>query len=308
MNQSTNTPSSSDSPDVTIYTDGGADPNPGPGGWGAVLLWQDAERQELSGGTGEKTTNNRMELTAAIEAIGSLEKPARIVLYTDSTYLKQGITTWMPAWRRAGWKRKSGALKNVDLWKALAGMVDRHRIDWRWVKGHAGNRWNERADELASAAVRANGGGGIESGSDETVIAEIEVMLAVSCPRGHGAWAAFVQIDGEEHDLHGHVDRTTVPRLEILAASELLEGFAPGKTVAVRVASDYLRKGASLWLKGWRKGGWRTKAGAPVKNRDAWERLDAAQKRLEVRWLAVRDRPEVLKALEKRARDLATRG
>lgn len=300
-----------DAPDVTIYTDGGADPNPGPGGWGAVLLRPGTEPVELSGGTGEKTTNNRMELMAAIEALDALDGPSRVVLYTDSTYLKQGITSWLPAWRRAGWKRKGGALKNVDLWQALSRTVDRHRIDWRWVKGHAGNRWNERADELASAAVRANGGGGRNAAGQETVTADIaadiEVMLAVSCPRGRGAWAAFVVIDGEEHDLHGHVDRTTVPRLEILAASELLEGFAPGKTVAVRVASDYLRKGASMWLKGWRKGGWRTKAGAPVKNRDAWERLDAAQKKLRVRWLPVRDRPDVLKALEKRARELATR-
>lgn len=294
--------------EVTIYTDGGADPNPGPGGWGAVLLRAETDPVELSGGTVEKTTNNRMELTAAIEALSALEGPSRVVLYTDSTYLKQGITTWLPAWRRAGWKRKSGALKNVDLWQALSRTVDRHRIDWRWIKGHAGNRWNERADELASAAVRAHGGGGAEAASHETVVADIEILLAVSCPRGRGAWAAFVVIEGVEHDLHGHVDRTTVPRLEILAASELLEGFKSGKTVAIRVASDYLRKGASMWLKGWRKSGWRTKAGAPVKNRDAWERLDAAQKQLEVRWLPVRDRPDVLKALEKRARELASPG
>lgn len=297
-------PSRIESPDFTIYTDGGADPNPGPGGWGAVLLSPGGERRELSGGAAQ-TTNNRMELTAAIEALGALEQPAQVVLYTDSQYLKQGITSWLPAWKRAGWKRKGGALKNVDLWQALAHQVARHRVDWRWVKGHSGDRWNERADALASAAVRSQGGGRSPAPSKEPFDPDVEVTMAVSCPQSRGGWAAAVCVDGEGHDLSGSVEDTTGPRLEILAAIEVLESLGRGRAVAMRVGSDYLRKGASLWLRGWRRSGWKTKAGTPVKNRDAWERLDAVQRRHQVRWLAIDGRSAALKALEKRAREMA---
>ncbi len=294
-------------PEVTIYTDGGADPNPGAGGWGAILMTPDGHIKEISGGEAT-STNNRMELTAAMKALATLDQPCRVTLYTDSKYLKQGITTWMHAWRRAGWKRKGGELKNVDLWQALSRLVEEHVIQWKWVKGHAGNRWNERADELASEQVRAHGGGSSQDrrASGEEITADVEIMLAVSCPRQRGAWAALVTDGGEATDLHEVVPRTSGPRLEILAAAAVLEQLeGEGRDVAIRVASDYLRKGASMWLRGWRKSGWRTKAGSPVKNRDAWERLDAAQKLHKVRWAALRSRPPELKALENRAKQLA---
>jgi ribonuclease HI len=298
------TTSANQRPEVTIYTDGGADPNPGAGGWGAILLTPDGHVKEISGGA-PASTNNRMELTAAMEALSALDQPCRVTLFTDSKYLKQGITVWMHAWRRAGWKRKGGELKNVDLWQALSRLVEAHTIRWNWVKGHAGNRWNERADELASAQVRAHGGGTAQA--EEVISAEVEVLLAVSCPRQRGAWAALVCDRGEASDLHEVVLRTSGPRLEILAAAAVLEQLeGEGREVAIRVASDYLRKGASMWLRGWRQSGWQTKAGSPVKNRDAWERLDAAQKRHNVRWAAVRERPPERKALEKRAKQLAT--
>jgi ribonuclease HI len=136
---------------VEIYTDGGCQPNPGKGGWAAVLLYRD-KRRELSGAE-HNTTNNRMELTAAVRALEALKRPCDVVLHTDSEYLKNGITAWMPSWKRHGWKRKDGALKNVDLWRRLDELAATHRIEWRWVKGHAGHALNERCDELAAAAI-----------------------------------------------------------------------------------------------------------------------------------------------------------
>ncbi len=136
---------------VEIYTDGGCEPNPGVGGWAAVLRCGDRAK-ELSGGAPD-TTNNRMELTAAIEALKALRRPCRVVLHTDSQYLKNGVTQWMPAWRRRNWSRKGGELKNVDLWQELDGLTRAHEIEWKWVRGHAGHVFNERCDELAGREI-----------------------------------------------------------------------------------------------------------------------------------------------------------
>jgi ribonuclease HI len=134
--------------DVTIFTDGSCRGNPGPGGWGAILISGDKER-EIWGGEGA-TTNNRMELTAAIEALNALKRPCRVELHTDSQYVKNGITEWLRLWKARGWRTYSkGAVKNEDLWRRLDEAAARHQIDWRWVKGHAGHPLNERADALA---------------------------------------------------------------------------------------------------------------------------------------------------------------
>lgn len=136
---------------VIIYTDGGCDPNPGVGGWGAVVLFG-GHRKELSGGAA-KSTNNRMELTAAIEALASLKRPCKVVLHTDSEYLKKGFTEWMPKWRQNGWRRKGGAIKNLDLWKRLDEAVSGHDVQWEWVPAHTGIAENERCDELAGMEI-----------------------------------------------------------------------------------------------------------------------------------------------------------
>ena len=138
-------------PNVTIYTDGSCQGNPGPGGWAAILKYGRHER-EISGGE-EDTTNNRMELRAALEALRALTEPCRVTLFTDSEYLKKGITLWMPNWKRRNWRRKGGKLANVDLWMKLDEEIQRHEIHWRWVRGHAGNVMNERVDKLAKAAI-----------------------------------------------------------------------------------------------------------------------------------------------------------
>jgi ribonuclease HI len=139
---------------VEIWTDGGCRPNPGPGGWGAVLRYGEHER-ELSGGA-IASTNNRMEMTAAIEALSALKKPARVRVHTDSQYLKEGITRWLSGWVRAGWKTAGKTpVKNIDLWQALMAAMAPHQVEWAWVRGHAGDAMNERADRLATAAREA---------------------------------------------------------------------------------------------------------------------------------------------------------
>ena len=146
-----------DKPQVTIYTDGGADPNPGPGGWGVVLIHNKSGKEKDLSGSDPETTNNRMELTAAIRALQALKTPCDVKLFTDSEYLRRGVTEWMEKWEASNWSRgKQGEVKNIDLWKQLASEIGRHDIHWEWVKGHAGNRYNERADQLATAAIRAH--------------------------------------------------------------------------------------------------------------------------------------------------------
>ena len=139
-------------PQVVIYTDGACEPNPGPGGW-AALLRSGGHEKRLSG-SDPHTTNNRMELTAALQALKALNRPCQVDFFTDSEYLRRGITEWLPGWRRRGWKRKGGALANQDLWQALDSALAGHTITWHWVRGHTGDPLNEQADRLARQAMR----------------------------------------------------------------------------------------------------------------------------------------------------------
>ncbi|WP_170373287.1 ribonuclease HI [Ruegeria arenilitoris] len=144
-------------PDLFAYTDGACSGNPGPGGWGVLLRAMDGEtvlkERELNGGEAE-TTNNRMELLAAISALETLERPSKITIVTDSAYVKNGVTGWIHGWKRNGWKTASKKpVKNVDLWQRLDQAQQRHDVTWEWVKGHAGHPENERADELARAGM-----------------------------------------------------------------------------------------------------------------------------------------------------------
>ena len=136
---------------VIIYTDGACRGNPGPGGWGAILVYR-GRMKELSGGENH-TTNNRMELTAVIKALESLKSNAEVDIYSDSSYVVNGMTSWIHDWKRRGWKRASGALENRDLWQRLSELNDQHHITWHWVRGHAGDELNERADRLANSAI-----------------------------------------------------------------------------------------------------------------------------------------------------------
>ena len=145
---------------VTIYTDGACSGNPGPGGWGAILTFGDHEK-ELNGGEAH-TTNNRMELMAAISALQALKRPCVVDLHTDSEYLRNGITSWIHGWKRNGWRTADKKpVKNVDLWKRLDAALAEHKVQWHWVKGHAGHSLNERADQLARDGLVAARAGAI---------------------------------------------------------------------------------------------------------------------------------------------------
>ena len=138
--------------EVVIYTDGACSRNPGPGGWGVVLRWNGTEK-ELHGGE-PQTTNNRMELMAAIQALEALNRPSRVRLHTDSTYLLDGITKWIAGWQRNGWRTSAKKpVKNEDLWRRLVEAMNGHEVSWLWVKGHAGDEGNERADALARLGI-----------------------------------------------------------------------------------------------------------------------------------------------------------
>jgi ribonuclease HI len=139
---------------VIIYTDGGCIPNPGRGGW-AALIRSDSGDVEIFGMEAE-TTNNRMELTAAIKALESLSPGSQVQIFTDSEYVKRGITEWLPNWRKKGWKRKSGVLANQDLWMKLDLLTQKIPVEWHWVRGHSGNALNERVDQLVRKAINLN--------------------------------------------------------------------------------------------------------------------------------------------------------
>jgi ribonuclease HI len=139
---------------VVVHTDGACVPNPGPGGWGAVLRYGDAVR-EIRGGEATTTTNNRMELMGAIQALESLTRPSQVVLHTDSSYVRNGIQTWLAKWKRNGWLTAGRQpVKNADLWQRLEDAIGAHEVEWLWVKGHNGDPGNERADQLAGLGLR----------------------------------------------------------------------------------------------------------------------------------------------------------
>ncbi len=296
-------------PKVTIYTDGGCQPNPGPGGWAAILLPQPGDPVELSG-RAEDSTNNRMEITAALEALQSLETPSDVELITDSTYLKNGITQWISGWRRRGWRTASKQpVKNQDLWQALDRATQRHQIRWRWTKGHAGDRWNERADELATQAR----GDAAETPKPVLPLADegaVHAFLGASWSGKHrrGGWGVVLTFDGMQRELSGRVEDGTANSAHLFSADQALAALKRPIPVHLYTVSDYLQRGATSWLEGWKRNRWQTASGNPVASRELWLQLDQRIRRLEgqgrtLEWHLV-DRTEAPTELE-RARELA---
>lgn len=294
-----------DRPTLVIYTDGGASPNPGPGGWAAVILQPGGAPRELTGGA-PSTTNNRMELQAAISALADLSEPSTVDLYTDSQYVRHGITSWLARWRSQGWRRRDGgAVKNVDLWRRLESLNRRHRVHWHWVKGHAGNEWNERVDALASAQIASRGGGAAaEPASAEAVPPDsVRIFLKVRCVGRRGAWVAELVTPAGKVERSGGAEDTTPNRLELECVLELLGGLPPGQPAAVYTGNDYLRRGAALWIHVWKRNRWRTQSGKPVKNAELWHRLDRQLEDRRVQWPApTGDAGDRLKELKERVR------
>lgn len=139
-------------PEVQIYTDGGCNPNPGKGAWSAILVYKDKEK--VISGEEDNTTNNRMELKSAIEGLRSLKKKCKVTIYTDSEYLKKGMTEWLPIWMKNNWKTTKGEVKNIDLWKTLIELVKKHEVQWVWIKGHNNHPYNERCDQIVKEILK----------------------------------------------------------------------------------------------------------------------------------------------------------
>lgn len=285
---------------ITVYTDGGCRPNPGPGGWGVVILGLKPTPVELSGREPE-TTNNRMELQAAIEALRALERPSEVLLNTDSEYVRQGVTKWLEGWKKRGWRTASGdPVQNQDLWLELESELQRHLVEWQWVRGHSGDHWNERADALASAAI------GRSTGMVEDPEA-VHVVLAVaySGKRHRGAWAASLIYRDSRKELSGVVDPATPNRMHIFGAAAALEALKRPVRAHVYTTSDYLKDGATSWMRGWKSRGWVTREGKPVSNRETWQRLERQLDRHDLHWHVERtdDSFEALKDLKVVARE-----
>jgi ribonuclease HI len=294
-------------PRIIIHTDGGCRPNPGPGGWGAVVEGPDG-RLELSGSEAD-STNNRMELTAAVRALEALPAGSEVDLVTDSTYVEQGITRWLAGWRRRGWLTAAKEpVKNRDLWQALDEAARRHRVRWLWTRGHSGHTGNERAHELAAAAIprlpapaaarRPTSGAGSAAGGDAATgpaagvapgaapedLVEVFLGVAWSATRRQGAWGAVLRWGEVERELSGPVEGSSANAAHVAGAAQALAAIRRPVPVRVVTVSDYLRDGAVRWLPAWRSRGWRTREGQPVASREWWQRLEPHLARLQVDW------------------------
>ena len=286
-------PSPVEHPRVEIHTDGGCDPNPGPGGWGAVLRSR-GHLIELSGYE-PHTTNNRMELTAAIEALRSLNRSCDVDLYTDSQYLRRGMTEWIPGWQRRNWMRSNGMpVVNVDLWKALLAETRRHTVRWHWIRGHRGHRWNERADALATQARRSRTprrkeitpekaeptAPSKQTPAERTLpqrpLPKYEIYCracALGTPGPAGYAALVIDAKGHAVERTGSWPLATSNEVELWAVIAGLQALPEPANVTLYTPSQYVLGGATRWLAGWERNGWRTAAGQPVKNRKLWQEL-----------------------------------
>jgi ribonuclease HI len=276
-------------PYVEIYTDGGCDPNPGPGGWGAVLVSATHSR-ELSGAERE-TTNNRMELTAAIEALRALNRPCSVRLTTDSQYLQRGILEWLPKWVANGWRRANGQrVENDDLWRQLQGEAARHDVAWRWIRGHRGEALNERADALAAQARRKL----TQSAGRRPVVPEsasklphVEIYTrgcALGTPGPGGYAAVLLDADGRDTAVSGGWPVATNNAMELWAAIAALRTLRRPSEVTVHTVSKYLVDGATQWLAQWERQRWQTRSGEPVKHREIWLELSHLMGDHDIRW------------------------
>ena len=270
--------------ELVIYTDGACSPNPGPGGWGAVIIKDDSIISELSGWA-QSSTNNRMELTGAVEALKALKKRSRIKLYTDSIYLKNGITDWVNKWQVNNWRtadRKE--VKNADLWRQLLIQVDRHEVQWHWVKGHSSDRFNVRADELAVAARKAGGEKKEDSRTTKLRADHIHLFTGVTYKHaaGVGGWSVILNWRSHVKILGGGCAGMSANQLYLAAVINGLNSLKKELPVDVHTHSGYLYDGATTWLSGWKKRNWRTREGGEVSNKELWLDLDRLMNRYQV--------------------------
>jgi ribonuclease HI len=279
-------------PQVNVYTDGGCDPNPGPGGWAAIIRW--VGREWVLSGNDPDTTNNRMELLAPAAALALLEGllgRCQVAMYTDSEYLRQGMTEWIDGWLARGWRTSDRQpVKNQDLWRLLHRLTQAHEVSWHWLKGHSGHPFNERADRLATEALRALRRG---PGAPDVHYAagdggpSVEICVKASCrgAQGPGGWGAVLRMDEHTRALSGAEPATTTNAMLIRGAVAALKALKRPCRVILYSDADYLVKGASLWVQNWQARGWQTRDGKPVANREEWETLLEAARPHQVTWL-----------------------
>jgi len=285
---------------VDIYTDGGCDPNPGPGGWAALIRWGD--REWVLSGNDPDTTNNRMELHAAAAALALLhglpwaarsQDRCRVEMYTDSQYLRQGIAEWMEKWVRDDWHTRAGEpVKNQDLWQALHRLVQAHDVSWHWLKGHAGHPLNERADRLATEALRSLRATATREPSEENrPNIEISVKTSGRGSGGAAGWGAVLRMGEQRKELGGRRAGATANALLIVGATEALQALKKPCQATVVSDAKYLVQGASAWVRGWQDHGWKTQDGKPVANQAEWKALLEAARPHQVTWTLVQGDP-----------------
>jgi len=294
---------------IQIYTDGACQSNPGPGGWGAIILAPDRPPHKINGGE-KSTTNNQMELIAVIKALDSIEKTKdKIVLYTDSKYVMEGITSWINKWKQKDWKTSLNTpVKNQVLWQELDASIQSLNIQWEWVKGHAGNQWNEVADQLARSAVPS-----IDTQvekkvqklpTDDPDTIHIFTAIAYSSKTKEGAWAAYLRYKTHTKSISEKVKNASINQLHIYSAIGGLQLVKKKYPIHVYTLSDYLKDGASKWIRNWHKNNWITKEGEPVKHKDLWISLQQLTGSYQIKWFRVSKEsiPRELKMIKEMAK------
>jgi ribonuclease HI len=244
------------------------------------------KHEKVLTGSDPDSTNNRMELTAALSALKALKRPCQVTLYTDSEYLQRGITEWLEAWRARGWRTANRKpVQNQDLWQAMSEEITRHDVDWRWVRGHAGDPLNERVDGLARSSIpRKRDTPSTDVIADTATAWQIYTRASCLGPSGAGGWAAVMVSGDKVRLLIGGNEETSANEMELQAAIQALTASAPAEPVQLHTVSKYLQQGMTRWVSSWQARGWRTKDGAPVSHQALWLALrEVASGRL-VEW------------------------
>lgn len=260
--------------DIIIYTDGACSPNPGSGGYAALIL-REGEEPEIIQGADRESTNNRMELTAPIKALQSLKDGTTVQIRTDSTYVRDGVTQWVEKWQQRDWQTMDGQnVKNKDLWLLLLDETKRLDVSWYWVKGHGDDEYNQLVDKLAVDAREAPP---VPELSDSA----INIFLGVTCKHStkSGAWAAVLVYRNHHKVIGGKKEDVTANILYLEAVIQGLLQLKRELPVRVFTSSGYLAEGATSWLPGWRKRNWLTRDEQEVVNKSYWQRLDDLQNR-----------------------------
>jgi ribonuclease HI len=225
-----------------------------------------------------------MELTAAINALTALKRPTQVAFYTDSQYVRRGITEYIEKWAANEWKVKNKPVANADLWPQLWALTQKHEVEWHWVKGHAGDELNERVDELARAARLAI------TPTEELAADTARLYVRASCKGnpGPGGWGIVLESEEQYVEASGTAAKTTNNRMELTAAIEGLKRLPPGCSVQLFTTSDYLFQGITRWVQGWRERHWQKKGNEPLANADLWQALDTLAASHTVRWVNVK--------------------